>query len=125
MIFFLTTEQVIEIHDFQLEEHGGLDGYRDRGSIDSMVSRVENLHAYEGETNLFVLAATYMIAISRGHGFNDANKRTALLSALTFLDMNDIFVVTPVDFADYVAEIAQGMHDNQSIAEELRKLAAI
>lgn len=123
MIFFLTVEQIIDIHDCQLEEHGGLAGYRDRGAIDSMVARVENLYAYEGETDLFILAAAYLLATARGHVSNDANKRAALLSALVFLEMNGISITTPVSFADYVAEAAQGLHNVDSVANELRKLA--
>lgn len=123
MIFFLDAEQVIVIHDAQLEAHGGLPGYRDHGAISAMLSRVENLNAYENVNDIFVLAAAYLIAISRGHGFNDANKRTALMSALAFMDMNDIVLTTPVSFADYVAEVAQGIHDVNSVADALRQLA--
>lgn len=123
MINFLLAEQVIEIHDYQLEEHGGLGGYRDFGAIDSVIARVENLFRYENETDIFILAASYLEAISRGHAFNDANKRTALLSALVFLDMNGMTISTPVSFSDYVAEIAQGLHDRKSIAIKLRDLA--
>lgn len=123
MILFLDAEQVIIIHDAQLEEHGGLSGCRDYGVISAMLYRVENLNVYENINDIFVLAAAYLIAISRGHGFNDANKRTALMSALVFLDMNDILLTTPVTFADYVAEVAQGLHDVNSVAEALRALA--
>lgn len=123
MIFFLTAEQVIKIHVFQLNEHGGLPGYRDIGAIDGMVMRVQNIHLYENESDLFVLAAAYLLAIARGHAFNDANKRTALLSALVFLDMNDITVIAPIGFADFIVEAAQGIHDVHAVASKLRQLA--
>jgi len=122
MIFFLNPEQVIRIHDAQLQEHGGLAGYRDRGAVESIVARISNFHFYEGESDLFVLAAAYLQAISRGHGFSDANKRTALLASLVFLEMNGLSLCAPVNFADYVAEVARGIHDIPAIAEELRKL---
>ena len=123
MIFFLDTEQLMIIHDAQLKEHGGLPGCRDYGAISAILSRVENLNIYEDENDIYVLASAYLVAVSRGHGFNDANKITALLAELVFLDMNDITLTTPVSFADYVAEIAQGMHETRSVAEALRMLA--
>ncbi|MFH8134811.1 type II toxin-antitoxin system death-on-curing family toxin [Pantoea osteomyelitidis] len=123
MIFFLTVEQVIAIHDSQLETYGGLPGFRDLGLVEGMVARVENLHVYESETDLFVLAAALLLSIARGHGFNDANKRTSVASAMIFLDMNGS-PITPVEgFADYVVEAAQGLHDLQYVADVLRKLA--
>ncbi|MDW8847482.1 type II toxin-antitoxin system death-on-curing family toxin [Erwinia sp. MMLR14_017] len=123
MIFFLTVEQVIAIHNSQLEAYGGLAGFRDIGLVEGMVARVENLHVYQDEDDLFVLAASLLLSIARGHGFNDANKRTSVASAMIFLDINGK-PITPSDgFADYVVEAAQGLHDVQNVAEELKKLA--
>lgn len=97
-------------------------GIRDRGAIDSIVARVENLHLYEKEHDLFVLSAAYLLSIARGHGFNDANKRTALLSALVFLAINGIDKSAPLSFADYVAEAAQGLYSLEEVAEALREI---
>ncbi len=125
MIFFLTVEQVIEIHDCQLEEHGGLAGYHGLGAIDSIVRRVQTLHYDEGGQDVHVLGAAYLLAIAQGHGFNDANKRTALLSAIVFMGMNGNPITTTVIFADYVAEAAQGQYDVQTVASALRNLSVI
>lgn len=88
-----------------------------------MVARVENLHVYESETDLFVLAAALLLSIARGHGFNDANKRTSVASAMVFLDMNGSPITPDDGFADYVVEAAQGLHDLQSVSDKLRSLA--
>lgn len=122
MIFFLTVDQVSAIHDAQLEIYGGLSGARDIGLIEGMIARVENLHVYGNEKDLHVLAASLLLAIARGHGFNDANKRTAIASAIIFLDMNGIVIAPSVDFADYMAEAAQGLHDVYQVADKLRSL---
>ncbi|WP_380182895.1 type II toxin-antitoxin system death-on-curing family toxin [Kalamiella sp. sgz302252] len=122
MIFFLTVEQVIFIHDLQLEDYGGLPGFRDRGLVEGMVARVENLRVYQEENDLFILAASLLLSIVRGHGFNDANKRTAAACAMIFLDMNGITLTPDDEFADFVVEAAQGMHDVETVASELRKL---
>ena len=123
MIYFLTAKQVIAIHSAQLEDFGGLAGFRDIGLVEGMVARVENLHAYQGERDLHVLAAALLLSIARGHGFNDANKRTAAASALIFLDLNGIEVDPPIEFADYVAEAAQGLHDLAAVARALRDIS--
>lgn len=122
MIKFLTVSQVIQIHDRQLEEFGGLPGYRDSGIIESIITRVQNRHDYEGTRDLFELAAMYLLAIARGHGFNDANKRTAAMTAYLFLAMNNVRIRLPLPFADFVAEAAQGLHSVDAIAAELRNL---
>ncbi|WP_224554193.1 type II toxin-antitoxin system death-on-curing family toxin [Pectobacterium versatile] len=123
MIFFLTVEQVIAIHDCQLETYGGLAGYRDIGLVEGMVARVENLHSYQGENDLYVLAASLLLSIARGHGFNDANKRTSVASAMVFLDMNGSPITPSEDFADFAVMAAQGLHDVYAVAEALKKLA--
>ncbi|MFP9228833.1 type II toxin-antitoxin system death-on-curing family toxin [Pectobacterium cacticida] len=123
MIFFLTIEQVIAIHDYQLEMYGGLAGYRDIGLVEGMVTRVENLHLYQDENDLYVLAAALLLSIARGHGFNDANKRTSIASAMVFLDMNGSSITPSEGFADFMVMAAQGRHDVHTVAEELKKFA--
>ncbi|MEI7251182.1 MULTISPECIES: type II toxin-antitoxin system death-on-curing family toxin [Pectobacterium] len=123
MIFFLTVDQVIAIHDSQLETYGGLAGFRDIGLVEGMVARVENLHIYQNENDLYVLAASLLLSIARGHGFNDANKRTSVASAMVFLDMNGSSITPSEDFADFVVMAAQGFYDVHTVAEALKKLA--
>ncbi|UYA62402.1 type II toxin-antitoxin system death-on-curing family toxin [Pectobacterium colocasium] len=122
MIFFLTVEQVIAIHDYQLEMYGGLPGYRDIGVVEGMVARVENLHTYQNENDLHMLAASLLLSIARGHGFNDANKRTSAAAAMVFLDMNGASMTPSENFADFVVMAAQGLYDVHTVAEELKKL---
>ncbi|MBN3050267.1 type II toxin-antitoxin system death-on-curing family toxin [Pectobacterium brasiliense] len=123
MIFFLTVEQVIAIHDSQLETYGGLAGFRDIGLVEGMVARVENLHSYQGENDLHVLAASLLLSIARGHGFNDANKRTSAAAAMVFLDMNGASMTPSENFADFVVMAAQGGYDVHTVAEALKKFA--
>lgn len=123
MIFFLTVEQVIAIHDYQLEMYGGLPGYRDISVVEGMVARVENLHTYQNENDLHMLAASLLLSIARGHGFNDANKRTSAAAAMVFLDMNGASMTPSENFADFVVMAAQGLYDVHAVAEKLKELA--
>ena len=72
-----------------IAEHGGADGIRDPGLLDSTLSRPRNLLAY-GETppDLFDLAACYAYGLAKNHCFVDGNKRIALTAALLFLELN-------------------------------------
>lgn len=85
---WLETETIIILHDEQLAEHGGSEGLRDRGLLESALARARNLAAYESSPDIAVLAAAYACGIARNHPFVDGNKRAAWLSAATFLELN-------------------------------------
>jgi len=70
-----------------LAEHGGLDGVRDQGAVESALARPQHLAVY-GETDAAELAASYAYGIARNHGFADGNKRTAWVVARVFLADN-------------------------------------
>jgi len=78
---------VLALHDEQLSEHGGGSGIRDLGLLDSALARPLNLCAY-GDPDAPALAAAYAFGIARNHPFVDGNKRTAAVTALTFLVIN-------------------------------------
>lgn len=80
---------VLAIHDEQLAEHGGQAGVRDRGLLESTLARPRNQFGY-GESSLARLAAAYAFGISRNHPFLDGNKRTSLVVAELFLELNDL-----------------------------------
>jgi len=88
-------EVVLAIHDEQLAEHGGQAGVRDRGLLESAMARPQNQFAY-GEHSLARLAPSYAFGISRNHPFLDGNKRTSLVVAELFLDLNG-FALTATD----------------------------
>ncbi len=78
---------VYAIHDRQLAEHGGPDGIRDRGGIESALARPQNLVGY-ATADAADLAAAYACGLLRNHGFVDGNKRTAWVVARVFLADN-------------------------------------
>jgi len=71
-----------------LAEHGGLEGIRDEGLLESALARPLNLNVYEGETDPARLAAAYAAGIVRNHPFADGNKRVAFLAIGLFLGLN-------------------------------------
>lgn len=83
----IALESVLIFHDLQIEEHGGAEGLRDEGGLRSALARPQHLAVY-GEPDLFDLAAAYAGGLVRNHPFVDGNKRTALVVAIAFLDLN-------------------------------------
>ena len=78
---------VLAIHDRQLAEHGGADGIRDLGAVESALDRPVNLAAY-GHPDAAALAAAYMYGLAMNHGFVDGNKRVAWVVGRLFLADN-------------------------------------
>jgi death-on-curing protein len=78
---------VVAIHDRQIARHGGAPGMRDRALLEMGCARAMNLAAY-ANPGLADIAAAYAFGISKAHAFVDGNKRTAFVTALTFLRLN-------------------------------------
>jgi death-on-curing protein len=80
---------VLASHEEALKEHGGPEGVRDLGLLESALARPKNLLAYADETpSLSRLAAAYAKGIISNHPFVDGNKRTAFTVSLVFLLLN-------------------------------------
>lgn len=109
------------IHDRQLVEHGGLDGVRDRGAVDSALARPRNLAAYS-EPDAADLAAAYAFGLARNHGFTDGNKRTAWVIARLFLADNGYPArFDPADAVRTMEAVAAGTIEETALAAWLRR----
>lgn len=86
---WVTYDVALAIHAGQLSEHGGADGVRDAGLLNSALARPQNLAAFE-EPDAAALAAAYAFGIARNHPFVDGNKRTAAVVSETFLNVNGL-----------------------------------
>jgi len=115
---------ILAVHDAQLAEHGGLEGVRDAGLLDSALARPRNLAAY-GEPDAAALAAAYGAGIARNHPFIDSNKRTAFVATELFLDQNGLELTA--DDADCVLTmlaLAAGDLPEDAYADWLRQHTA-
>jgi death-on-curing protein len=82
---------VLAMHEESLLMHGGPEGVRDLGLLESALARPKNLLAYANQaTTLAQLAATYAKGIVANHPFVDGNKRTAFIVSVTFLRLNGL-----------------------------------
>ena len=78
---------VMAVHNDQIARHGGGEGLRDAGGLDSALTYPQNLAAY-GDPDMAELAAGYLFAIAKNHAFVDGNKRTAWTVMRLFLGLN-------------------------------------
>ncbi len=87
-MIFLSTEQIVEIHEEMISAWGGAAGGGPRGDsyegVEAACQAVKNSY-YE---DLAELAAAYAVYIVQGHVFADGNKRTGAGAMLVFLELN-------------------------------------
>lgn len=115
---------VVAAHLRQIQRHGGPQGIRDEGMLDSALARPQNLAAY-GNPNIFDLAASYAFGIARNHPFLDGNKRIAFVTAVLFLRLNGHeFRADPAEAAVLFIRLAAGEVSEAELSEWLRRNSA-
>jgi len=82
---FLTFDEILEIHDDQIQNYGGDVGVRDRGLLESAVAMPQKSFGgqYLQKTS-FEMAAAYAFHLAESQAFVDGNKRTGLAAAYMF-----------------------------------------
>lgn len=107
-IQFLTFDDVVEIHEYQIETFGGSNGLRDVELLKSAIGMPESTFggAFLHPT-IYEMAAAYMYHLVENHPFVDGNKRVGAMAALVFLDINGIeFDATDELFIEMVLKVA-------------------
>ncbi|MEJ1971101.1 MAG: type II toxin-antitoxin system death-on-curing family toxin [Lacunisphaera sp.] len=118
---FISREVVLDIHRASLERHGGMDGLREPGLLDSALMQPEAAYYY-GQADLAAIAAAYAFHIAQNQPFLDGNKRTAMGSALLFLKANGVDVDKYDDaiLYDAMIGIAEKRLDKAALAAMFR-----
>lgn len=113
---------VTAIHQRQLAEHGGLDGIRDEGLLQSALTRPRNLWAYsDPKPDLASLGTAYAFGLAKNHPFLDGNKRTAYVACRTFLLLNgiDLSASQEEKYLTFL-RLAEGRMKEAALAEWMR-----
>ncbi|MEX6293269.1 type II toxin-antitoxin system death-on-curing family toxin [Proteus mirabilis] len=122
-MIWVSAQEVIAFHDCILQRFPGVAGMSDPGRAEALIYRVQNRKHYEGITDVFELAATYWVAIARGHIFNDGNKRTAFFVTMTFLYRNGIRIRDTGNMLENLTvEAATGEKTVDQLAKHLQNL---
>jgi len=118
---WIDKEALILLHAESLAEHGGLEGLRDEGLLDSALARPLNVHAYEEVTDIARLAAAYGVGIAKNHPFADGNKRAAFLSVGLFVGLNgQRLVADKADAIRVMLAVAAGELSESEFAEWIK-----
>jgi death on curing protein len=120
-IIWIDKHETLTIHAQQLSAHGGSEGVRDEGMLESALARPLNLLAYSEESpSLAQLAAAYGFGIAKNHPFVDGNKRTALVVTFTFLLVNGIRIIAPKEERYFIFyDLAAGKLSEDGLAQWL------
>lgn len=116
-------QAVTIIHDRQIARHGGAPDTRDLALQEAgcarAMNRARNRFAH-GETSLAAMA--YAFGIAKAHAFVDGNKRTAFVTAVTFLRMGGLaFRPEPVEGARMMEDLAAGAVTETAFADWLAR----
>ena len=123
MTLYLSFDQILRIHERQIERFGGSSGIRDRGALEAAVSRPQA--TFGGEdlySDLADKAAALMHSQASNHPFADGNKRTAVMSAELFLLFNGFELAADDDALEAVTmDLARGECRTEELAIWLRQ----
>lgn len=119
---FISRDVVLDIHRYSLEQHGGIDGLREPGLLDSALMQPEATYFY-GNGDLAAIATAHAFHIAQNQPFLDGNKRTALGTALLFLKVNGarLGLLNDADLYDAMIAIAERRMDKAGLAAVFRR----
>ena len=114
----MAEEIVLLAHREQITEHGGGDGVRDMGLLQSALARPQNAFHYNQVNSLSRLAASYAFGIAKNHAFVDGNKRSALVTSIMFLELNG-YGLRSTQQENYLTfyDLAQGELTEEQLAD--------
>jgi death-on-curing protein len=121
-VLFLSLEDILESHQFQIDSYGGSPGIREIGLLKSAIAQPQAsfggqlLHA-----DVYEMAAAYLYHLVMNHPFVDGNKRVGLEAALIFLEINNATLkASDEDLVELVLKTTLGQVGKRDIAEFFR-----
>jgi len=120
---FLSIEQIIAIHSDIIRGFGGAKGVRSRELLESASFRMRA--SFDGKdlySNIFEKAAALFESLAKNHAFVDGNKRTAFVSAITFLEINGHEMEFDKENTEkFILELVNGKKSFKQIVNFLKK----
>jgi death-on-curing protein len=125
-LLFLTLDEVLQIHSYQIKEHGGAGEIRDIGLLKSAIAQprqaIGGSYLHEG---VAAMAAAYLFHIVQNHAFEDGNKRTGTHTAIVFLEMNGYPLDLPEETEQLVIAVAAGKKNKNDVTDFIQKLLKV
>ena len=126
---WVSKQALVLLHGESLATHGGREGMRDEGLLDSALMRPKNILAYADADNppdAAALAASYGVGLAKNHPFVDGNKRAAFLAVGLFLYLNGLRLqATQTDATLTMLAVAAGDITEEAFAAWLREHAVV
>lgn len=123
-IRYLTMSEVLTILQDQIRRYGGRYAVRDPSLLSSALAMPST--SFEDKLlheDIYEQAAAYAYHICQNHPFTDGNKRTALSTALVFLELNGIEIDDlKEELYGMMMNVATGKKSKKDIASVLRRL---
>ena len=85
---FPTIQEILAVHEDQIEQFGGSHGLRDMGALESALFRPQ-MGYYDG---IIEEAAALLESLAMNHPFIDGNKRVSFFVTAAFLMQNGHFI---------------------------------
>ena len=126
---WISKQALVLLHGESLATHGGREGMRDEGLLESALMRPQNIVAYADADNppdAAALAASYGVGLAKNHPFVDGNKRAAFLAVGLFLYLNGLRLqATQTDATLTMLAVAAGDITEEAFAAWLREHAVV
>ena len=130
---YFDVDHALKEHDNIISISGGLEGLRDIGLLESVLSHIQNDTYYP----TFPSKLTHLVfSIAMNHAFTDGNKRSSIALGAFFLEINryeslvGLFIIEMENIVLWVAknkvskdllrEIIESLVINRSISEEVK-----
>jgi death-on-curing protein len=122
-MIYLTTDEVIQLHEWIIQQTGGGAGIIDRGLIDSAVYQPQaTFGGHDLCPTLADKAAALATSLTLNHGFVDGNKRIAHAAMETFLVRNGYEIRATVDEQEAIfLQLAAGLLEREQFTEWVRQ----
>lgn len=117
----LSLEQLLQIHALVVDTTGGSIGLRDLGRLEAAIAtQTQNVFGVELYPTVTEKTAAIIRSIIADHPFVDGNKRTAMLTGLTLLEINNVrFTAQTGEIENFAVQIATDKFDVPAIANWL------
>jgi death-on-curing protein len=119
-MLYLTFDEIIDLH-FSVLEPGQPTGF-DEHQVRSVMGVIEGgTFNQRFHPTIVETGAAYLFYFARNHSFDEGNKRTAVITCATFMDLNDYPLLNEID-PDFVVDVATGLKNKDLVIEYLHSI---
>ena len=121
---YLNKSIILKIHKNEILKTNGIEGLRNDAGLETAVG--QPMLTYGGDDlypTVFLKAAALCYSIAEGQVFVDGNKRTALISALTFLQLNGFTVLKSDELYGLIIGLADKGVTREDLADAFERLS--